>query len=100
MPWWSLSVPIYAYAQNDYQYDDLHAAYCLGKYSSYDPTTDTYLAFGEGVRRCRSPYSVDASTDTRTAILKHIPENGKRANDFDGQLRQQLRTNTTTRAWE
>jgi hypothetical protein len=56
-PWWSLSVPIYVYAQDNYQYDDLHVAYCLGKYRSYNPATDTYLAYSGRYRRCRSPYS-------------------------------------------
>ena len=56
-PWWSLSVPVYAYAQDSYQYDDPHVAYCLGKYRSYDPYTDTYVAYSGNVRRCRSPYS-------------------------------------------
>ena len=55
--WWSLSVPIYVYAQDDYQYDDLHVEYCLRKYRSYNPATDTYLAYSGQVRRCRSPYS-------------------------------------------
>ncbi len=36
---------------------DPHVAYCLGKYRSYDPATDTYLAYSGRVRRCRSPYS-------------------------------------------
>ena len=55
--WWSLSVPIYVYAQDNYRYDDLHVAYCLGKYRSYNPATDTYLAYSGQYRRCRSPYS-------------------------------------------
>ena len=56
-PYWSLGVPLFADTQNDYQYDDLHVAYCLGKYRSYNPATDTYLAYSGRYRRCRSPYS-------------------------------------------
>jgi len=56
-PFWSRGVPIYTYDKHDYEYDDLHVEYCLGKYRSYDPATDTYLAYSGRVRRCRSPYS-------------------------------------------
>lgn len=56
-PWWSLSVPIYVYSDVGYRNNELHVAYCLGKYRSYDPYTDTYVAYSGKVRRCRSPYS-------------------------------------------
>ncbi len=58
-PWWSISlaVPVYAYSYDRYHEDDLHTAYCLGRYKSYDPYSDTYVAYSGTVRRCRSPYS-------------------------------------------
>ena len=56
-PFWSMGVPIYIYDQYDDEYDDQHVAYCLDKYRSYDPATDTYLAYSGRIRRCRSPYS-------------------------------------------
>ena len=56
-PWWAFSVPVYAYTQDYYGDDDLHVAYCLRKYRSYDPRSDTYVAYSGRVRRCRSPYS-------------------------------------------
>lgn len=56
-PFWSQGVPVFDDEQDDYQCDDLHVEYCQGKYRSYNPTTDTYLAYSGRVRRCRSPYS-------------------------------------------
>ena len=56
-PFWATGVPIYTYDKYDYEFDDPHVAYCLDKYRSYDPATDTYLAYSGRFRRCRSPYS-------------------------------------------
>ena len=50
-PWWVVTVPSYGYGHYD-----RHVAYCLRKYRSYDPRTDTYIAYSGRVRRCVSPY--------------------------------------------
>ncbi|MGI9483964.1 MAG: BA14K family protein [Hyphomicrobiales bacterium] len=31
--------------------------WCLDRYRSYDPASDTFVAYSGKVRRCRSPYS-------------------------------------------
>ncbi len=51
-PWWVITVPSYRYGHHY----DRHTAYCLRKYRSYDPITDTYVAYSGRVRRCISPY--------------------------------------------
>jgi hypothetical protein len=33
-----------------------HVRWCLNRYQTYDPSTNTYIAYGGVVRRCRSPY--------------------------------------------
>ena len=33
-----------------------HSRWCLNRYRSYDPSTDTYVVYGGAVRRCISPY--------------------------------------------
>lgn len=33
-----------------------HVRWCLNRYQTYDPSTNTYVAYGGVVRRCRSPY--------------------------------------------
>lgn len=33
-----------------------HVRWCLNRYQSYDPATNTYVTFDGEVRRCRSPY--------------------------------------------
>lgn len=33
-----------------------HVRWCLNRYRTYDPSTNTYIAYGGEVRRCRSPY--------------------------------------------
>lgn len=40
----------------DYGYD-AHVEWCLDRYRSYDPRTDTYISHRHGERRCRSPYN-------------------------------------------
>lgn len=33
-----------------------HVRWCLNNYRSYDPSTDTFVAYGGDVRRCNSPF--------------------------------------------
>ena len=33
-----------------------HVRWCLDRYQSYDPSTNTYVTYDGDVRRCRSPY--------------------------------------------
>lgn len=33
-----------------------HVRWCLNNYRSYDPATDTFVAYGGAVRRCNSPF--------------------------------------------
>lgn len=47
-PWWYYSTPRYYYNR--------HVRWCLGRYRSYDPSTDMFLGFDGYYHRCRSPY--------------------------------------------
>lgn len=59
-PWWLvgpavgaaivLSTPSYGY------YGSNHVAWCRAKYRSYNPRTNTWIAYSGEVRRCYSPY--------------------------------------------
>ncbi|MBV6656975.1 MAG: BA14K family protein [Devosiaceae bacterium] len=35
---------------------DQHVAYCLGRYRSYNPNTNLFLAYSGVYRQCASPY--------------------------------------------
>ncbi|SCZ45162.1 BA14K family protein [Afifella marina] len=41
--------------------DTLHAAWCSGRYKSYDPQTDTFVSDNNFKRKCVSPYSEEES---------------------------------------
>ncbi|WP_373504128.1 BA14K family protein [Aestuariivirga sp.] len=50
-PWWN-----YGYANDYYDGGDAHVAWCLNRYRSYDPRTDTFMGYDGRRRYCRSPY--------------------------------------------
>ncbi len=57
------------YSDDDYYYDErpvytsrrsyrsAHVSWCLDRYNSYDPGSDTWVTYRGIVRTCRSPYS-------------------------------------------
>lgn len=51
-PWW-----LYVAALPYYGYGDAHVAWCLSRYRSYDPRTNTYLGYDGYRHECVSPYS-------------------------------------------
>ena len=51
-PWW-LYVASLPYAS----YSDAHVEWCLNRYQSYDPRTNTYLGYDGFRHECISPYS-------------------------------------------
>jgi len=51
-PWW-LYVAALPYAS----YSDAHVEWCLNRYQSYDPRTNTYLGYDGFRHECISPYS-------------------------------------------
>ena len=66
-PWWTLPLVIdggSAYDDDDYYddggYDELsdrHVEWCLGRYRSYNPRTDTWVSYSGEVHQCNSPYA-------------------------------------------
>ena len=72
MPWWigpsislGLSVPSYGYGYgygNGYGYGagqgygGGHVEWCLNRYRSYDPASDTYMGYDGYRHRCNSPF--------------------------------------------
>lgn len=52
VPFW-LGTGYYA----DQHYDDTHVRWCLRRYRSYNPRTDTYRGYDGYNHRCISPYS-------------------------------------------
>ena len=60
-PFWNFPVAIYyndyydSYAQQDAE-NNAHIDWCLNKYRSYDPRTDTYWGYDGIQHRCNSPY--------------------------------------------
>lgn len=51
-PWWN-----YAYADDYYDRGyDAHVEWCLNRYRSYNPRTDTFLGYDGRRHYCRSPY--------------------------------------------
>jgi len=55
-PWWSLQVPVPVPAPVPYARGSAHVQYCLGKYRSYNPSTDMFLGYDGYYHRCKSPY--------------------------------------------
>jgi BA14K-like protein len=55
-PWWTLPVII----DDDYDDDDVgdsHVEWCLDRYRSYNPRTNTWVSYSGEVRECVSPYA-------------------------------------------
>ncbi len=60
-PWWTLPLIIGGSiaAQNSYDgdgYGSRHVEWCLDRYRSYDPRTNTWVAYSGRVNQCDSPY--------------------------------------------
>jgi hypothetical protein len=67
-PWWTLPLIIGGGFGSD-RYDDFddyddyagygdsHVQWCLDRYRSYDPRTNTWVSYSGRVRQCISPYS-------------------------------------------
>jgi hypothetical protein len=62
-PWWTLPVIIDGgsrFDDDDYDDDevgDSHVEWCLDRYRSYNPRTNTWVSYSGEVRECRSPYA-------------------------------------------
>jgi hypothetical protein len=54
-PWWTLPLAIPGVV-GGYSNGSAHVQYCLDKYRSYDPRTNTYLGYDGERHPCRSPY--------------------------------------------
>ena len=53
-----MTVPVYSsYYEPVYAEYDAHEEWCLNRYRSYDPASDTWVGYSGKVYRCRSPYS-------------------------------------------
>lgn len=59
-PWWTLPLIVGgSIAANSYDngdYGDAHVEWCLDRYRSYNPRTNTWLSYSGEIRECRSPY--------------------------------------------
>jgi len=60
-PWWLLTAPLVAGAviaprAYDNDYGDGHVQWCLNRYRSYNPNTDSFLGYDGRYHRCNSPY--------------------------------------------
>ena len=55
-PWW-LPAAGYSYYYGSYTNYDAHVEWCLRRYRSYRPATDTFRGYDGLDHRCRSPYS-------------------------------------------
>lgn len=66
MPWWigpsislGLSVPSYGYGYGQgygQGYGGGHVEWCLNRYRSYDPASDTFMGYDGYRHRCNSPF--------------------------------------------
>ena len=65
-PWWTLPLVIGgAFANDRNYYDDdgydgmssRHVEWCLDRYRSYNPRTNTWVSYSGVVRQCNSPYA-------------------------------------------
>ncbi|MFN4142765.1 BA14K family protein [Aestuariivirga sp.] len=58
-PWWRYDYPYYGYYPS-YRYraydNEAHVEWCLNRYRSYNPRTDTFLGYDGRRHRCNSPY--------------------------------------------
>ena len=58
--WIGFGVPFFGFGYDDYGYDNYggggHVRWCLNRYRSYDPRSDTYLGYDGHRHFCRSPY--------------------------------------------
>ena len=63
-PWWTLPLIIGGSIAANNAYDDdygdgygsRHVEWCLDRYRSYDPRTNTWVAYSGRVNQCNSPY--------------------------------------------
>ena len=61
-PWWTLPLIVGGgialnNAYDDDRYGDRHVEWCLDRYRSYDPRTNTWVSYSGNVNQCNSPYS-------------------------------------------
>lgn len=57
-PWWLVSAPIIVAGPRYYgRGSNRHVEWCLDRYRSYNPRTNTWLSYSGQVRQCISPYS-------------------------------------------
>lgn len=60
-PWWTLPLIVGGLAaQNNYDgggYGSRHVEWCLDRYRSYNPRTNTWLSYSGNVNQCNSPYN-------------------------------------------
>lgn len=64
-PWWvvpfvgagiAMSNRDRYYDRNDYGYGSRHVQWCMDRYRSYDPRSNTWVSYSGAVRQCISPY--------------------------------------------
>lgn len=55
VPWWE-GVPVESLGGEGPKRGSAHVTWCLDRYRSYDPHTDTFLSFDGQRKRCNSPY--------------------------------------------
>ena len=61
-PWWTLpliiggSIAANNYYDDDGDYGNQHVEWCLDRYRSYDPRTNTWVSYSGNVNQCNSPY--------------------------------------------
>jgi hypothetical protein len=56
-PYYRPGVQVYVEPRRYYQRSgNAHVEWCLSRYRSYNPRTDTFLAYGGTYKYCRSPY--------------------------------------------
>jgi hypothetical protein len=64
-PWWTLPLIIGGAYDNGRYYDDedygdlssSHVEWCLNRYRSYNPRTNTWVSYSGNVNQCNSPYN-------------------------------------------
>lgn len=55
-PWWTLSVPLAVYDDNDGDWSEDHIQWCSERYRSYNPDDNSWVSYSGEVRECNSPF--------------------------------------------